>query len=217
MAVEPAVPDLSTRLASAVSASYRIDGELRAGGMSRVFLATELRFQRRVVIKVLAPDLAAGLQLERFEREVRLAAGLQDPHIVPVLSAGELDGLPYYTMPYVDGASLRARLDERRTSTATIPADDAIAILLDVARALAYAHARGIVHRDIKPENVLLAGDTAVVTDFGIAKALQKASAAQAPDDESSAASDATALTRLGTVIGTPSYMAPEQATGGAM
>ena len=217
MAVDPAAPDLSTRLASAVSASYRIDGELRAGGMSRVFLATELRFQRRVVIKVLAPELSAGLQLERFEREVRLAAGLQDPHIVPVLSAGELDGLPYYTMPYVDGASLRARLEERRTLSATIPTDDAVAILLDVARALAYAHARGIVHRDIKPENVLLAGDTAVVTDFGIAKALQKASAGQAPDDESSAASDATALTRLGTVIGTPSYMAPEQATGGAI
>ena len=121
MAAEPAAPDLSTRLAAAVSASYRIDGELRAGGMSRVFLATELRFQRRVVIKVLAPELSAGLQLERFEREVRLAAGLQDPHIVPVLSAGELDGLPYYTMPYVDGASLRARLEERRTLSATIP------------------------------------------------------------------------------------------------
>jgi tRNA A-37 threonylcarbamoyl transferase component Bud32/TolB-like protein len=217
MAVHPAAPDLATRLASAVSASYRIDGELRAGGMSRVFLATELRFQRRVVIKVLAPELSAGLQLERFEREVRLAAGLQDPHIVPVLSAGELDGLPYYTMPYVDGASLRARLEERRTSSATIPTDDAVAILLDVARALAYAHARDIVHRDIKPENVLLAGDTAVVTDFGIAKALQKASATQSPADESSAASHATALTRLGTVIGTPSYMAPEQATGGAV
>ena len=218
MAVDPAAPDLSTRLASAVSASYRIDGELRAGGMSRVFLATELRFRRRVVIKVLAPELAAGLLLERFEREVQLAAGLQDPHIVPVLSAGELDGLPYYTMPYVEGASLRARLEERhKSSSGTIPADDAVAILLDVARALAYAHARGIVHRDIKPENVLLAGDTAVVTDFGIAKALQSASATRTPGDDSSATSEATALTRLGTVIGTPGYMAPEQATGGAV
>jgi serine/threonine protein kinase/TolB-like protein len=215
MAVDPAAPDLSTRLAAALSASYRIDGELGRGGMSRVFLATELRFRRRVVIKVLAPDLSAGLLLERFEREVQLAAGLQDPHIVPLLSAGDVDGLPYYTMPYVEGASLRARLDERLTSGATIPADDAIAILLDVARALAYAHARGIVHRDIKPENVLLAGDTAVVTDFGIAKALQHATSTRPPSDELAASTDATALTRLGMVLGTPSYMAPEQATGG--
>src|SRR5512132_4290792 len=183
MAVDPAAPELATRLAAALSASYRIDGELRAGGMSRVFLATELRFQRRVVIKVLAPDLSAGLLLERFEREVRLAAGLQDPHIVPVLNAGDVDGLPYYTMPYVEGASLRTRMQERGPST-TIPTDDAVAILLDVARALAYAHARGIVHRDIKPENVLLAGDTAVVTDFGIAKALQQATSTRPPSDE---------------------------------
>jgi serine/threonine protein kinase len=215
MAVDPAPPDLATRLAAALSASYRIDGELRAGGMSRVFLATELRFQRRVVIKVLAPDLSAGLLLERFEREVRLAAGLQDPHIVPVLSAGDVDGLPYYTMPYVEGASLRARLEELRASGTTMPADEAIAILLDVARALAYAHARGIVHRDIKPENVLLAGDTAVVTDFGIAKALLQATSTQPPHDEPAMSAEATALTRMGMVVGTPGYMSPEQATGG--
>ena len=215
MAVDPAAPELEPRLAAALSASYRIDRELRAGGMSRVFLATELRFQRRVVIKVLAPDLSAGLLLERFEREVRLAAGLQDPHIVPVLSAGDVDGLPYYTMPYVEGASLRARIDELRAAGTTMPADDAIAILTDVARALAYAHARGIVHRDIKPENVLLAGDTAVVTDFGIAKALLQATTTQPPADEPTLSTDATALTRMGMVVGTPGYMAPEQATGG--
>ena len=213
MAVDPAA-DLSTRLAAALSASYRIDDELRPGGMSRVFLATELRFQRRVVIKVLAPELAAGLQLERFEREMQLTGALQDPHIVPVLNAGDVDGLPYYTMPYVEGASLRSRLEEPGPST-TMATDDAIAILLDVARALAYAHARGIVHRDIKPENVLLAGDTAVVTDFGIAKALQASTTTETPTVPDARTTNATALTRLGTAIGTPGYMAPEQAAGG--
>jgi serine/threonine protein kinase/TolB-like protein/tetratricopeptide (TPR) repeat protein len=210
-----AVPsDLSTRLAAALSPAYELQGELQGGGMSRVFLADEVRFRRRVVVKVLAPELAASVQLERFEREVLVAAALQDPHIVPVLSAGEVDGLPYFTMPYVEGASLRARLNERGTSTGALPASEAIAILLDVARALAYAHARGIVHRDIKPENVLLAGDAAVVTDFGIAKAIA-ASATHTPDARRPAARDAIALTRAGMAIGTPGYMAPEQATGG--
>src|SRR5919112_4901893 len=186
--------DLSARLAAALSPAYHIQGELKGGGMSQVFLADEVRFRRRVVIKVLAPELAASVQLERFEREVLLAAALQDPHIVPVLSAGDVDGLPYYTMPYVEGASLRARLNERGTSAGALRTSDGIAILLDVARALAHAHARGIVHRDIKPENVLLAGDTAVVTDFGIAKALS--------DARDGTERSATTLTATGTSIG---------------
>jgi serine/threonine-protein kinase len=212
-----AVPsDLSNRLAAALSPAYELRGELKGGGMSRVFLADEVRFRRRVVVKVLAPELAADVLLERFEREVLVAAALQDPHIVPVLSAGEVDGLPYYTMPFVEGASLRARLNERGTSTGALPTSDAIAILLDVARALAYAHARGIVHRDIKPENVLLSGDTAGVTDFGIAMAIA-ASTAHAPDAARPAGREALALTRAGMAIGTPGYMAPEQATGGEL
>ena len=167
--------------------------------MSRVYVAVENRFQRRVVIKVLSPELSEGLSGERFEREIGLAAGLQQANIVPVISAGDVNGLPWYSMPYIDGESLRARMDRGAVSPA-----DAIAILKDVARALAYAHERGVIHRDIKPENVLLSGDAAVVTDFGIAKALS-ASKTKAPGGT---------LTQVGTSIGTPAYMAPEQAVG---
>ena len=168
--------------------------------MSRVFVAEEMRFGRRVVVKVLAPELVVGLSAERFEREIRLAAQLQQANIVPLFGAGEVDaGIPYYTMPFVEGESLRHRLDGRPFHPA-----DAVAILRDVARALEYAHAHGVVHRDIKPENVLLSGGTAVVTDFGIAKALS-ASKTQAPGGT---------LTVVGTSLGTPAYMAPEQAVG---
>lgn len=167
--------------------------------MSRVFLATENRFQRPVVIKVLSPELAAGLSSERFEREIGLAATLQQANSVPVISAGEVNGAPWFSMPYVDGESLRMRMQR-----GLIPTVDAIAILRDVLRALAYAHERGIVHRDIKPENILLSGDAAVVTDFGIAKALS-ASKTSAPGGT---------LTQIGTSLGTPAYMAPEQAVG---
>ena len=164
-----------------------------------MFLAEETRFRRRIVIKVLAPDIAASLSAERFEREIGFAAQFQHPNIVPVITAGDVEGLPWYTMPYVDGDSLRAR-----TTAGPVPLAEAVAILRDVSRALAYAHGRGVVHRDIKPENVLLTGGAAVVTDFGIAKALS-ASKTQAPGDT---------LTMVGTSLGTPAYMAPEQAAG---
>ena len=206
---------LRERLQEALGGAYALERELGGGGMSRVFVAEETRLRRRVVIKVLAPELAAGLLMDRFEREVRLAAGLQDPRIVPVLSAGDLAGLPYYTMPYVEGPSLRARLRDSAATGGPLGLAEAVTILRDVARALAYAHAHGVVHRDIKPENVLLAGDTAVVTDFGIAKALAAATThaptgGPTPDDGAAALT----LTGLGMTLGTPAYMAPEQATG---
>ena len=165
--------------------------------MSRVFVAQDTRLGREVVVKVLSPDLAAGVNSERFHREILVAAQLQHPHIVPVLAAGETDGLPYFTMPYVAGESLRRRLDGGKP----LPVVDAVAVLRDVARALAYAHERGVIHRDIKPDNVLIAGGAGAVTDFGIAKAL---SSSRTFDGSES-------LTRVGNSLGTPAYMAPEQ------
>src|SRR4029079_9824749 len=182
-----------------LSGSYTLERELGGGGMSKVYVADEQRLGRKVVGKLLRPDVAAAMSATRFEREIRVAASLQQANIVPVLSAGETDGLPYYTMPYVEGESLRARLGR-----GPLPIPEAVSILRDVSRALIYAHERGVVHRDIKTDNVLLYGNTAVVTDFGIAKAI--AAAAEAP-------SGAT-LTQLGTAVGTPAYMAPEQAAG---
>lgn len=192
--------DLRSQLQSTLSGSYTLERELGGGGMSRVFLADETRLGRQVVIKVLSPELAAGISAERFEREIRVAASLQQANIVPVLSTGETNGLPYYTMPYVEGESLRHRLAQ----AAAVSIPDTLRILGDVARALQYAHERGIVHRDIKPDNVLLSGGTAVVTDFGIAKALSA----------SRTGGSGATLTQLGTSIGTPAYMAPEQAAG---
>jgi len=190
--------DLYSRLQSALGSAYTLERELGGGGMSRVFVATDTRLGRRVVVKVLSPDLVASVSADRFEREIRLAARLQHPHIVPLLSAGDVDGIPYYTMPFVEGASLRERL----TAGPLTPAE-AQSILRDVARALAYAHRQGIVHRDIKPENVLLAEGVAMVADFGVARALSAAT---------TLAGDV--LTQVGMQIGTPAYMAPEQAAG---
>jgi eukaryotic-like serine/threonine-protein kinase len=191
---------LRDQLQQTLGGGYTVDRELGGGGMSRVFVARDESLQRNVVVKVLPPDLVAGVNVERFNREIVLAAGLQHPHIVPVHSAGQMDGVPFYTMPFVDGESLRARL----TRTGALPITEVIGILRDVAKALAYAHERGVVHRDIKPDNVLMSGGSATVTDFGIAKALS-ASRMAAPG---------ATLTQIGTSIGTPTYMSPEQAAG---
>ena len=182
---------------SALGSAYSIERELGGGGMSRVFVGEEVAFGRKVAVKVLAPELAAGVSADRFQREIKLAGQLQHPNIVPVITTGVAAGLPYYTMPFVDGLSLRQRLERH----AGVPIVEAVAVLKDVARALAYAHDRGVVHRDIKPENVLLADEAAVVTDFGIAKAISVART-DAPGGT---------LTQAGTSLGTPAYMAPEQ------
>ncbi|HXL08248.1 MAG TPA: protein kinase [Gemmatimonadales bacterium] len=190
--------DLRDRLQSALGPAYRVESELGGGGMSRVFLAEEVRLGRRVVVKVLPPELAAGVSAERFEREIQLAAKLQHPHIVPVLTAGAKGDLLYYVMPHIAGESLRARIAHARA----LPVGEAVRILRDVCDALAYAHGHGVVHRDIKPDNVLLSGKHALVTDFGVAKAVASSSGGSGT------------LTSLGMALGTPAYMAPEQAAG---
>ena len=191
------------QLQSTLGDAYSIERELGGGGMSRVFLAEETRLGRDASSsRCCRPSSARGVSAERFEREIRLAARLQHPHIVPLLAAGDVDGLPYYTMPFVAGASLRERMTRRRR----FRSHEAQGILRDVAKALAYAHRQGIVHRDIKPENVLLSEGTAMVADFGVARATQRRG-----DDRRSAA---RRLTQIGTQIGTPAYMAPEQAAG---
>ncbi len=198
--------DLRERLQSTLGGAYILERELGGGGMSRVFVAEEKSLGRKVVVKVLSPELTAGLSIERFKREIQVAAKLQQANIVPVLTAGETDGMPYYTMPMVEGLSLRGRL----ATIGPLPIGEAVGILKDVSKALAYAHAHGVVHRDIKPDNVLLSGGTAVVTDFGIAKAIS-ASRAQAREEGRTSSG---ALTEVGTSLGTPAYMAPEQAAG---
>src|SRR5438034_10253505 len=194
--------DLRERLQTTLSDAYRLERELGGGGMSGVFLAEELSLGRRVVVKVLSPDLAAGVNFERFQREILVTARLQHPHIVPVFTAGETSGLPYYTMPFVEGESLRVRL----LRTGAMPLLVAVSILRDVARALEFAHSRGVVHRDVKPDNILLTDNTAAVADFGIAKALIA----------SRVATSSAPMTERGVAIGTPQYMAPEQAAADA-
>ncbi|HEY9225231.1 MAG TPA: serine/threonine-protein kinase [Gemmatimonadaceae bacterium] len=192
--------DLKTRLQAELGDAYSIERELPRGGMSRVFVAKENALGRQVVIKVLAPELTASLSAERFKRETLLAARLQHPNIVPLLASGMAGQSLYYTMPLVDGESLRERIDrERPMSFANI-----IRILEEVSSALAYAHGEGIIHRDIKPENVMFFHGRAVVLDFGIGKAL---SAAAREEGEGR-------ITQAGVSLGTPTYIAPEQAAG---
>jgi serine/threonine-protein kinase len=193
---------LRDQLQSALGDAYQLEHELGGGGMSHVFVADEKALGRKVVVKVLLPDLAAGVNVDRFRREIQLAAQLQHPHIVPLLAAGEADGLPFFIMPFVTGESLRARVQRE----GELPIAETIRILRDVVSALAYAHARGVVHRDVKPDNVLISGGVAVVTDFGVAKAVSASSEGKSP-------SGAAHFTSLGVALGTPAYMAPEQAT----
>ncbi len=186
---------LRDRLQEALGSQYQIERELGGGGMSRVFVAVEAQLGRRVVVKVLPPDLSAGLSVERFRREIQVIAALQHPHIVPLLASGEAGELLYYTMPFIEGESLRAKLDREGAQ----PVASVVRILREVTDALGYAHQNGVVHRDIKPDNILLSHQHAVVTDFGIGKALSEAGAA-------------ARITSTGVAIGTPAYMAPEQA-----
>ncbi|MGE0552461.1 MAG: protein kinase [Gemmatimonadales bacterium] len=186
------------RLRAVLGPGYRVERELGGGGMSLVFLAYDTALERRVVVK-LHPHGARGLSGDRFRREIQLAAQLQHPNLVPVLTAGEADGLLYFVMPFVEGESLRTLLEGGRA----VEPGRARVILRDVARALAFAHQAGVVHRDIKPENILLSGDAAMVTDFGVAKAL------------TSARDPSARLTGAGFSLGTPAYIAPEQAAGG--
>ena len=194
------MPNLRDRLQHTLGTAYTIERELSGGGMSRVFVATETRLGRRVVVKVLRTELTTGTSTERFEREMALCARCHHPHIVPVLSTGEIEGLPWFTMPLVEGESLRDRLNR----DGPLPVGEAIRLLAEIADALAYAHRLGVVHRDIKPENILLQDGHAVVADFGVAKALHAATLTDS----------ALQVTGVGVVIGTPAYMAPEQATG---
>jgi len=175
---------------------YRIERELGRGGMATVFLAQDLRYDRPVAVKVLLPDLASAVGSERFLREIRIAAGLRHPHILPVLDSGDVDGLPFYVMPFVEGESLREKLLREKQ----LPIPEAIQIAREVADALSYAHGKGVVHRDIKPANIMLDSGHAVVADFGIALATQP--------------SDSGRLTATGVSPGSPHYMSPEQAAG---
>ncbi len=193
---------LPGRLQAALGDAYVLERELGGGGMSRLFVAVERSLNRQVVIKVLPPELSSEVSAARFKKEIELAAQLQHPHIVPLLAAGSGDGLLWYVMPYLRGESLRHRLK----AAGKLPVRDAVRVLVEVADALAYAHRQGIVHRDIKPENILLEEGHAVLTDFGVARAIVAARTANL--------SDAGNLTGTGMSVGTPTYMSPEQAAG---
>ena len=187
--------DLSERLQSGLADRYRIEHELGRGGMATVYLAHDLRHDRPVALKVLHPELAATLGPERFQREIKLAARLQHPHILTVLDSGETVGQLWFTMPFIEGESLRDRLRRERQ----LPVPEALRITCEAALALDYAHRHGVIHRDIKPENILLSDGQALVADFGIARALAVGS---------------EQLTDTGLAVGTPAYMSPEQAAG---
>src|SRR5947207_6908009 len=183
------------RLNSALADRYRIERELGAGGMATVYLAEDLKHKRRVAVKVLKPELAAVLGAERFVQEITTTAALQHPHILPLFDSGEADGFLFYVMPFIDGETLRAKLD-RETQ---LGIDESVRITREVADALDYAHRHGVIHRDIKPENILLHDGRPMVADFGIALALSAAAGGR--------------MTETGMSLGTPHYMSPEQAT----
>jgi serine/threonine-protein kinase len=187
---------LPTDLETALAERYRLERELGRGGMATVYLAHDVKHDRRVALKVLRPELGAALGPDRFNREIRLAAQLQHPHILPIHDSGKSAGFLWYTMPFVEGESLRNRL----TRETQLPVEDAVQLIREVANALAYAHAVGVVHRDVKPENILLAGGHALLADFGIAKAVDDVGGDR--------------LTATGIAVGTPAYMSPEQAAG---
>ena len=188
--------DSQTKLATALSGRYRIEREIGVGGMATVYLARDEKHNRKVALKVLKPELGAVLGVERFLAEIQVTANLQHPHLLPLFDSGEADGLLFYVMPFVDGESLRARLDRERQ----LPVDEAVRLATAVASALAYAHQNGVIHRDLKPENVLLQAGQPVIADFGIALAVSNAGG--------------TRVTQTGLSLGTPQYMSPEQATG---
>ena len=196
---EPSTQDPIQRLNSALAGQYVVEKELGRGGMATVYLAKDVKHDREVAIKVLLPDLSASIGAERFEREIKLAAKLQHPHILGLFDSGSALGLLYYVMPFVKGESLRDRIERE----GQLPVEDAIGIALEVADALGHAHAQGIVHRDIKPENIMLSGGHALVADFGIARAATDAGVQK--------------LTQTGMALGTPVYMSPEQSGGDAV
>jgi len=188
--------DAMERLTSALADRYRIERELGQGGMATVYLADDLKHDRKVALKVLRPELAAILGGERFLKEIQLTANLQHPHILPLHDSGEAAGLLYFVMPFVVGESLRDRLTREKQ----LPVEDALRITCQVASALDYAHRHNVLHRDIKPENILLEDGHAVLSDFGIARAIGSAAEGR--------------LTSTGLTLGTPAYMSPEQAAG---
>ncbi|MHC4107210.1 MAG: serine/threonine-protein kinase, partial [Planctomycetota bacterium] len=189
--------ETAVRLADALADRYRIERELGAGGMATVYLAEDLKHERKVALKVLRPELAAVIGAERFLSEIKTTANLQHPHILPLHDSGEAGGLVFYVMPYIEGETLRDRLEREKQ----LPVADAVRIGAEVADALDYAHRHNVIHRDVKPENVLLHDGRALVADFGIALAASRSS-------------DGTRLTETGMSLGTPHYMSPEQAMG---
>ncbi len=186
---------LLDRLKTALADRYAIERELGSGGMATVYLAEDLKHHRKVAVKVLRPELAAALGPERFHREIQIAARLTHPHILTLIDSGDADGFLYYVMPYIEGQSLRDKLAHE----GELPIAEAVRVLRDVVDALDHAHKHGVVHRDIKPDNVMLSERHALVTDFGVAKAVSEATGAQQ-------------LTTEGVALGTPAYMSPEQA-----
>lgn len=193
----PEMNEFEQRLKDTLSTAYEIERELGGGGMSRVFVATDRILGRKIVIKVLSPELTAEVNRGRFRREIQVAAQLQHPHIVPLLSAGEQDDLLYFTMPFIKGESLKTAIEK----DGRMSVSEVVRVLYHVGEALEYAHDAGIVHRDIKPANILRSGSYALITDFGVAKALNASMPSQG-------------MTSTGMAIGTPAYMAPEQLAG---